>query len=97
LNNHKPSKAAIHWFDNTSLVEQLEIINDHYNKYRMSDALMSTYKLVWDDFCAWYLEAIKPDFVDGKSLPIDTSDLRCNYWFLRIFIKTDASMDAIYY
>ncbi|HET6990429.1 MAG TPA: class I tRNA ligase family protein, partial [Bacteroidia bacterium] len=31
----------------------------------------TTYKLVWDDFCAWYLEMIKPDFVDGKAKPID--------------------------
>ena len=38
----------------------------------MSEVLMTTYKLVWDDFCAWYLEMIKPDFVDGKALPIDT-------------------------
>jgi valyl-tRNA synthetase len=32
---------------------------------------MTTYKLVWDDFCAWYLEMIKPDFIDGKALPVD--------------------------
>ncbi len=64
------SKAAITWFENR-LSEQLEIINDHYSKYRMSDALMATYKLVWDDFCAWYLEIIKPDFVDGKAQPMD--------------------------
>jgi valyl-tRNA synthetase len=32
----------------------------------MSDALMATYKLVWDDFCAWYLEMIKPEFIDGN-------------------------------
>lgn len=74
------SKAAITWFEN-KLSEQLEIINDHYSKYRMSDALMTTYKLVWDDFCAWYLEAIKPDFIDGKAQPIDkaTYDATINY------------------
>ncbi len=44
---------------------------DHYNKFRMSDALMSTYNLIWDDFCSQYLEMIKPAYVDGKSLPID--------------------------
>ncbi len=73
-------KAAITWFEN-KLSEQLEIINDHYSKYRMSDALMTTYKLVWDDFCAWYLEAIKPDFIDGKAQPIDkaTFDATTNY------------------
>jgi valyl-tRNA synthetase len=64
------NKAAIDWF-NAHLSSTLETINDHYNKYRLSDALMATYKLVWDDFCAWYLEMIKPEFVDGKGLPID--------------------------
>lgn len=57
---------AIEWFEskfNQSLVE----INDHFSKFRMSDALQSVYKLIWDDFCAWYLEMIKPEY--GK--PID--------------------------
>ncbi|MBA2610449.1 MAG: valine--tRNA ligase [Bacteroidetes bacterium] len=74
------SKTAIEWFGNR-LSEQLEIINDHYSKYRMSDALMATYKLVWDDFCAWYLEVIKPEFIDGKAQPIDkiTFDATLNY------------------
>src|ERR1019366_3611382 len=54
--------SAITWFEN-KLAEQLEIINEHYAKYRMSDALMATYKLVWDDFCAWYLEMIKPELI----------------------------------
>ena len=60
------SKTAITWFEN-KLSEQLEIINAHYNKHRMSDALMATYKLVWDDFCSWFLEMIKP----GYQQPID--------------------------
>jgi valyl-tRNA synthetase len=80
------SKAAITWFEN-KLSEQLEIINDHYSKYRMSDALMATYKLVWDDFCAWYLEAIKPEFVDGKSLPIDKATLDATIGFLESLLK----------
>ena len=75
------SKVAIEWFENR-LSEQLEIINDHYSKYRMSDALMATYKLVWDDFCAWYLESIKPDFVDGKALPIDKTTYDASIHFL---------------
>lgn len=55
------NKVAITWLEariNESLVE----INDHYEKLRISDALMSTYKLVWDDFCSWYLELIKPAY-----------------------------------
>ncbi|MBS1634645.1 MAG: valine--tRNA ligase [Bacteroidetes bacterium] len=79
-------KAAITWFDN-KLSEQLEIINDHYSKYRMSDALMTTYKLVWDDFCAWYLEAIKPEFVDGKAQPIDQATYDATIGYLESLLK----------
>lgn len=82
----KSSEAAITWFQN-KLSEQLEIINDHYSKYRMSDALMATYKLVWDDFCAWYLEAIKPEFVDGKALPIDKVTYDATINFLEQLLK----------
>ena len=87
-NSEQPqsSKAAITWFEN-KLSEQLEIINDHYSKHRMSDALMTTYKLVWDDFCAWYLEAIKPDFVDGKALPIDKTTFDTTINFLESLLK----------
>ncbi len=80
------SNAAITWFDN-KLSEQLEIINDHYSKYRMSDALMTTYKLVWDDFCAWYLEAIKPEFINGKSLPIDKVTYDATIGYLESLLK----------
>ena len=79
-------KSAITWFEN-KLSEQLEIINDHYSKYRMSDALMATYKLVWDDYCAWYLEAIKPDFIDGKAQPIDKDTYNATINFLESLLK----------
>ena len=55
------SKSAIEWFDN-KFNFALKEIEDHFNKYRISDALMSIYKLVWDDFCSWYLEIVKPGF-----------------------------------
>jgi valyl-tRNA synthetase len=75
------NKIAAKWLD-AKFNEQLDFINDLYSKYRMSEALMSTYKLVWDDFCAWYLEMIKPEFVNGKSLPIDkeTFDATINFF-----------------
>jgi len=44
-----------------------------FDQFRISEVLMSTYKLVWDDMCSWYLESIKPAFVDGVALPIDAS------------------------
>lgn len=86
INQSDAQKAAITWFEN-KLSEQLEIINDHYTKYRMSDALMATYKLVWDDFCAWYLEAIKPDFIDGKAQPIDKATYESTIGFLESLLK----------
>jgi valyl-tRNA synthetase len=43
-------------------------IEDNFKQYRLSEALMATYKLVWDDYCAWYLEMIKPAYQQ----PIDS-------------------------
>jgi valyl-tRNA synthetase len=79
--NATANKIVVEWFE-AKFNEQLASINDLYGKYRMSEALMTTYKLVWDDFCAWYLEMIKPEFVDGKSLPIDkqTYDATINFF-----------------
>ena len=48
---------------------------------------MTTYKLVWDDFCAWFLEAIKPDFVGGKALPIDKVTFDATINFLESLLK----------
>lgn len=61
IDQPESSKKAIEWFDH-KLNETLITIEDHYGKFRMSDALMSTYKLVWDEFCSWYLEMIKPAY-----------------------------------
>ncbi len=52
---------AVTWF-RARFNQALTEINDHYDKYRLSDALMGVYKLVWDDFCSWFLEMIKPAY-----------------------------------
>jgi valyl-tRNA synthetase len=54
------SKQAIIWFEQ-KINKTITEINESYNKYRISEALMTTYKLVWDDFCSWYLEKVKPE------------------------------------
>jgi valyl-tRNA synthetase len=67
----QPEAAAkgIEWYKakfNQTLVE----IEDHFSKYRISDALMAIYKLVWDDFCSWLLEIVKPEYqkpIDRKT------------------------------
>jgi valyl-tRNA synthetase len=60
------SKVAIEWYE-AKLQQTLLEIEDNFDKYRLSDALMAIYKLVWDDFCSWFLEMIKP----GYQQPID--------------------------
>jgi valyl-tRNA synthetase len=57
----KSSKIAIDWFE-AKFQETLLTIEDHFSKYRISDALMETYKLIWNDFCSWFLEMIKPEY-----------------------------------
>ena len=55
------AKQAIIWFEN-KINKSIKEIDNSYSKYRISEALMITYKLVWDDFCSWYLEIIKPNY-----------------------------------
>jgi valyl-tRNA synthetase len=62
------SKQAISWFE-SKISKTITEINESYNKYRISEALMGTYRLVWDDFCSWYLEMVKPNY--GR--PIDST------------------------
>jgi valyl-tRNA synthetase len=64
------AKQGIEWFE-ASFAAALEQIDNHYEKYRISDVLMSIYRLIWDDFCSWLLEIIKP--VYGS--PIDQTTL----------------------
>ncbi|MBT0812400.1 valine--tRNA ligase [Litoribacter ruber] len=61
------NKAAFQWFE-SRLNQAIMEIEDHFSKFRISDALMATYKLVWDDFCSWYLEMIKPAYQQPADL-----------------------------
>lgn len=70
------SRMAIEWF-RAKLSKELKAINEAYDKFKISEALMLTYKLVWDDFCAWYLEMIKP----GYQHPIDRKTLEATLDF----------------
>ncbi|MBD0258425.1 MAG: class I tRNA ligase family protein, partial [Cytophagales bacterium] len=58
--------TAIAWFE-ARFDQALAELEDHYQKFRMSDALQLVYKLAWDDFCSWYLEMVKPE----QGQPID--------------------------
>lgn len=57
----KANQLSSQWFD-YKFNEALKDIEDKFTDYRLSEALMASYKLVWDDYCAWYLEMIKPEY-----------------------------------
>ena len=63
------SKLAIEWYK-AKFQQTLVEIEDHYSKYRLSDALMAMYKLIYDDFCGFFLEVVKPAYqqpIDKKT------------------------------
>lgn len=63
------SKVAINWYESKFQKALIEI-EDHFSKYRLSDALMAIYKLIYDDFCGWLLEMVKPAYqqpIDAKT------------------------------
>ena len=82
LDQPESSKIAMDWFQ-SKFNQELVAINDHFDKFRISDALMTTYKLVWDDFCSWYLEMIKP----GYQHPIDKKTLDATIAFFEDLLK----------
>ena len=73
---------AVGWFE-AKLNEGLHELADHFSKFRISDALMTTYKMVWDDFCSWYLEIIKPPFGN----PIDRATYNSTISFFETLLK----------
>ena len=62
-------------------------LNDLFAKYRISDALMVVYKLFWDEFSSWYLEAVKPAFNNGKQEPIDEETYQQTLAFFDTLLK----------
>jgi valyl-tRNA synthetase len=76
------SAKAIEWFDNL-LNKTIAEVNDQFDKYRISEALMLVYKLFWDEFSSWYLEAIKP----GYQQPIDGATYEATLEFFDKLLK----------
>jgi valyl-tRNA synthetase len=74
--------ASIAWFQSRFHAALAEI-NEHFEKFRISDALMATYKLVWDDFCSWYLEMVKPAYQQ----PIDSVTYKQTVAFFEDILK----------
>ena len=80
------TKIAVKWFD-AKLNIVNATINDLFSKYRLSEALMEVYKLFWDEFSSWYLEMVKPAYVDGKAQPIDRATYDATLKFFDALLK----------
>ncbi|MFN3640309.1 MAG: class I tRNA ligase family protein, partial [Flavobacterium sp.] len=76
------SQKAIEWYE-AKIQKTLHEVDDLFEKYRLSEALMSVYKLVWDDFCSWFLEIIKPAYQQ----PIDSITFERTLLFLESNLK----------
>lgn len=76
------NKIAATWFD-SRLNQAMIDLKDHYSKFRISDALLTAYKLVWNDFCSWYLEMVKPPF----GAPIDKASYDQTVRFFEAILK----------
>ncbi|MGI4872904.1 MAG: valine--tRNA ligase [Janthinobacterium lividum] len=72
----------VRWFE-ARLAQVLAELDEHFEKFRLSDALLAVYKLVWDDFCAQYLEMVKPAYQQ----PIDAQTLSATVGFLETLLK----------
>jgi valyl-tRNA synthetase len=74
--------ASVRWFT-SKFNHELAQANSQFEKYRISDALMTLYKLMWDDFCSWYLEMIKPAFTQ----PVDRKTYEATTHFFDLLLK----------
>ncbi len=76
------SATAVKWFK-MQLDKTIVEVNDSFNKYRLSEAMMAVYKLFWDEFSSWYLEMIKP----GYQLPIDKATYDATLGFFDALLR----------
>ncbi len=79
-------KTATQWFD-AKLKAANEELQDLFSKYRISEALMVVYKLFWDEFSSWYLEMVKPAYVNGQPQPIARKTYEETLRFFDILLK----------
>ena len=77
---------ATAWFE-AKLKAVNEELQDLFSKYRISEALMAVYKLFWDEFSSWYLEMVKPAYVNGVAQPIDRVTYDKTLYFFDVLLK----------
>lgn len=80
------SKLAVEWFE-AKLKEVNDEMQKQFKDYRISEALMTVYKLFWDEFSSWYLEMVKPAYVDGQAQPIDEGTYQATLRFFDALLK----------
>ncbi len=78
----KSAEIAVKWFD-AKLKEVNEEMQKQFKDYRISEALMTVYKLFWDEFSSWYLEMVKPAY--GQ--PIDKQSYEATLKFFDALLK----------
>ena len=76
------SRQAVLWFRHT-INDALATVKDHFSKFRLSDAMMVLYRLFWEEFSAWYLEAVKPAF--GQ--PMDRATMQATLEFFDMLLR----------
>ena len=79
-------QLAMKWFE-AKLKAAAAELDDMFSKYRISDALMVVYKLFWDEFSGWYLEMVKPAYVDGQQQPINVKTYEATLDFFDKLLK----------
>ncbi len=80
------NRTAVAWME-AKLKQANEELKDHFSKYRINDALMTVYKLFWDEFSQWYLEMVKPAYIEGKQQPIDRETYDATLRFFETLLK----------
>ena len=79
-------RLAVEWF-NAKLKETNEVMNEQFKTYRISEALMTVYRLFWDEFSAWYLEMVKPAYIDGNQQPMDKATMEATLGFFEKLLQ----------
>ncbi len=81
-----PNNIATQWFE-AKLRQTSAEVDDLFKKFRISEALMAVYKLFWDEFSSWYLEMVKPAYINGEAQPIDRETYDKTLEFFEIQLK----------
>ena len=82
----KANGQAVEWFA-AKLTQSHAELQAQFKQYRISEALMTVYKLFWDEFSGWYLEMVKPAYVNGEAQPIDQTTYDATIAFFDDLLK----------